>query len=347
MSTRLQPVMAASWLVIVVLVGSVLVAGREVLIPLALAVVIWQLVNAIARLYRRVRVRGQTVPRWARFVLAVLTIALGLYLALDVIAANVAQVSQASATYEESLRRMLPALYARLGIDTPPPASRLLDGIDIGGLVARLSTALGNLAGNVGLVLLYVAFLLFEQESFDRKIDALFPEPGRAGEVRRVLADIEDRIARYLWIKTLVSLATALLSWAVLKPVGVNFAEFWALLVFFLNFIPTIGSIFAVLLPALLTLLQFGEAGPALVVLAGLGAIQFVLGNLLEPRFMGSSLNLSPMVMIVSLALWGSMWGVAGMFLCVPITVMVMIVCAEFHATRPLAVLLSSTGRID
>ncbi|MDF1585083.1 AI-2E family transporter [Marinimicrococcus flavescens] len=347
MTSRLQPVLAASWLVIVVLLGGILVAGREVLIPLALAIVIWQLVNAIARLYRRVRIRGQTAPRWARFVLALVTIALGLYLAIDVIASNVAQVSQAAGAYEESLQRMLAALRARFDITAAPPASRLLEGIDIGGLVARLSSALGTLAGNIGLVLLYVVFLLFEQESFDRKIDALFPEPGRAAEVRRVLSDIEDRIARYLWIKTLLSVATAALSWAVLKPVGVTFAEFWALIVFLLNFIPTIGSIFAVLLPTLLTLLQFADAGPVLIVLAGLGSVQFVLGNLLEPRLMGSSLNLSPMVMIVSLALWGSLWGVAGMFLCVPITVMVMIVCAEFPATRPLAVLLSSTGRVD
>lgn len=185
----------------------------------------------------------------------------------------------------------------------------MLGHIDIGAWIGSISTTLGAFAGNIGLVALYVAFMLFEQESFDRKIDRLFPDPARAAEVRRLLGHMERRIERYLWIKTILSVLAAVLSWFVLLAVGVDYAAFWALIVFMLSYIPTIGAIFGVMFPALLTLLQFGAIGPFLVVTIGLGIIQFGLHNVLEPKLMGHSLNLSPVVMILSLAVWGSMWG--------------------------------------
>jgi predicted PurR-regulated permease PerM len=150
-----------------------------------------------------------------------------------------------------------------------------------------------------------------------------------------------------LWIKTLMSVATASLSWCVLAAVGCSNASFWALIIFMLNYIPFVGSLLGVLFPALLILVQFGSFGPFVTVLVGLAVIQFSLGNVLEPRLMGSSLNLSPVAIVVSLATWGGLWGVAGMFLCVPIMVSVMIVFAHFAPTRPLAILLSATGRLD
>ena len=144
-----------------------------------------------------------------------------------------------------------------------------------------------------------------------------------------------------------MSLVTAALSWAVLALIGCQNASFWALVIFMLNFIPVVGSLLSVVFPALLVLVQFGSFGPFFASLILLTAIQIGVSNVLEPRLMGSSLNLSPMAILVALAVWGGLWGVAGMFLCVPITVIVMIVCAHFQSTRPMAVLLSADGRLD
>jgi predicted PurR-regulated permease PerM len=294
-----------------------------------------------------VRIQGETAPRWARFLLAIMTIGTAGTLAINIIVGNVAAVAAAAPVYQANLERLLPQLFALVGIEQGPTLGELADRVDITAVIGPISTALGNLVGQIGLVLLYVVFMLLEQESFDRKIDALLPDPAKAAATRALLGAIEGRIETYLRIKTLISLATGALSWLVLALVGVDFAGFWGLLVFMLNFIPTIGSIVAVILPALLTLLQFATVGPVLAVLLGLGAVQFSLGNVLEPRLMGTSLNLSPLVMIVSLALWGTIWGPAGMFLCVPITVILMIVCAHFRPTRPVAILLSATGKVD
>jgi predicted PurR-regulated permease PerM len=128
--------------------------------------------------------------------------------------------------------------------------------------------------------------------------------------------------------------------------VGVDFAAFWAVMVFFFYYIPTVGSILAIVAPAVLALVQFDHLTPFLVVLLVFGTIQIVTANVVEPTIMGRTLNLSPLVVIVSLVVWGTIWGVVGMFLCVPIMVVALIVLAQFKATRPLAVLLSADGRI-
>jgi predicted PurR-regulated permease PerM len=119
------------------------------------------------------------------------------------------------------------------------------------------------------------------------------------------------------------------------------------LVVFILNYIPVLGSFVGVVLPSLLVLVQFGSFGPFFVAVMLLSIVQVGIGNFLEPRLMGSSLNLSPLAIIVSLAVWGGLWGLAGMFLCVPLTVILVIICAHFEGTRPLAVLLSAHGQPD
>jgi len=343
---NLQPVVAAAWLAIVVLTGSLLVAGRNVLIPLAVAVLIWQLVNATAERLHRIRIRGRAPRHWEQLVLGVAVVALALWLVVDLIVSNVGAVSASAPTFEANLLALLPRLAASLGLPPPASLSQVVGEIDLDVLIRSVAGTLASFAGSIGVVGLYVGFMLLEQASFDRKIDALFPAPGKAAAVRTILGDIENRVERYLWIKTLMSVLTAVLSWAVLAMIGCQNASFWALVVFMVNYIPFLGTLIGVLFPSLLVLVQFGSFGPFLAAVLGLGVIQFAIGSVLDPRLMGSSLNLSPLAILVSLAVWGGLWGVAGMFLCVPIMVIIMIVCAQFTATKPLAVLLSATGRV-
>ncbi len=344
--SNLQPVVAAAWLAIVMLTGMLLVAGRNVLIPLALAVLIWQLVNATAERLHRIRIRGRAPRHWEQLVLSVAVVALAVWLVIDLIVSNVGAVSASASIYEANLQVLLPRLAASLGLPPPESLSQLVGEFDLDVLIRSVAATLASFAGSIGVVGLYVAFMLLEQASFDRKIDALFPAPNRAATVRAVLGDIEQRVERYLWIKTLMSVLTAFLSWLVLAAIGCQNASFWALIVFMVNYIPFVGSLIGVLFPSLLVLVQFGSFGPFFAALFGLGVVQFAIGSVLDPRLMGSSLNLSPLAILVSLAVWGGLWGFAGMFLCVPIMVIVMIVCAQFATTRPLAIFLSASGRI-
>ncbi|MBT3423732.1 MAG: AI-2E family transporter, partial [Bacteroidetes bacterium] len=109
---------------------------------------------------------------------------------------------------------------------------------------------------------------------------------------------------------------------------------------------PTIGSLIATLFPSIIALVQFSSFSHFFLVLALIGAVQILVGNLLEPRIMGQTLNISPLVVIISLTFWGAIWGVLGMLLSVPIMVMLIIIFAQFENTKSIAVLLSAKGNV-
>jgi AI-2 transport protein TqsA len=138
-----------------------------------------------------------------------------------------------------------------------------------------------------------------------------------------------------------MSLATAAISFAVLKWLRVDFAETWALIVFLLNYIPSIGSTLAVVFPAILALVQFDSTWQFLLIVSTLTVTHFVIGNVIEPAYMGRTLNLSPFVVIASLVFWSMVWGVPGAFLSIPLTVAFVVVCSRIPSVRWIAVLLA------
>ncbi|MGI9239619.1 MAG: AI-2E family transporter, partial [Verrucomicrobiales bacterium] len=179
---------------------------------------------------------------------------------------------------------------------------------------------------------------------FGEKLVALVPDLARRERVRIAIAGVDREIRVYLSMKITVSLLTAVLSYIVMRLVGVSFPEFWAALIFVFNFIPYIGSTVATLLPTLQAYLQFDSIQPAVMLFVGVQTMQISVGSFLEPAMMGKSLNMSPLVVMLALTFWGIIWGIAGMFLAVPLTVVIMIVCANFESTHWVAVILSKDG---
>jgi predicted PurR-regulated permease PerM len=214
-------------------------------------------------------------------------------------------------------------------------------------ILLDISGVFTTLMSSAVLIALYVVFLFVEQHFFLQKMNALFPKSGSKQLVNNILSHIVRDTQTYLGLKTLMSLMIATGSWIIMKGVGLDFAEFWALLIFFLNYIPNIGSMIATTFPAILALIQFESWLPFIVITSGISAIQFIVGNIIEPKFLGQSLNLSALVILFALTLWGSIWGVLGMVLAVPITVMMMIIFAHFESTKPIAILLSQDGQIN
>jgi predicted PurR-regulated permease PerM len=141
-------------------------------------------------------------------------------------------------------------------------------------------------------------------------------------------------------------LLLGVLSYLVMRLYGLEFAALWAVLTTVLNFVPYVGSVLGVVFPLLMAIVQFDDPGTVLTLLLALSALQFAIGSFLDPCVMGNSLNLSPFAILVSLAVWSELWGVPGAFLAVPITAILAIVFSEFPGTQPIAVLLSSNGRL-
>lgn len=193
------------------------------------------------------------------------------------------------------------------------------------------------------IVFVYLIFLLVEKLTLPKRLQLAFGEQ-RAGHVLEVIKHINDAIMRYIAIKTWVSFVTAALSLFILIVFGIEFAALWALLIFAFNFIPYIGTLFAVLPPILLGFLQFDSYWQGIVITTGLIAVQAFTGQYLEPRLAGKSLNLSPLLILLSLSIWGFLWGIIGVILAVPLTVMCKIVLDNIPETKPVGALMSNVG---
>lgn len=335
-------------LISVCLIGYLLIIGKTLIIPLVIAIFIWHLLNTINEAVRRIPKVEEKFPEWFTMLVAILILAFLVRMLIDIISNNVNEVIAAAPRYQENLTRIANVVDARFHIfKALASVDDFIKGLSVQGIVVGVYSVFTLITGSAVLISLYVGFLFVEQHFFRQKLNVLFPQKEHRFLVDNILGHIVRDTQTYLGIKTLLSLIVSVSSWIIMKVVGLDFAEFWALLIFFLNFIPNIGAIVATAFPALLALIQFQSWWPFIIITSAIVLIEFVVGNLAEPRFLGKSLNLSPLVILFALALWGAMWGVLGMFLSVPITVTMMIVLAHFETTRPLAIMLSQDGQIN
>jgi predicted PurR-regulated permease PerM len=160
-----------------------------------------------------------------------------------------------------------------------------------------------------------------------------------------MLKNINSQIQRYLIAKGLISLATGLLFYIVLQAFNVEFALIWSLSAFLLNFIPNIGSVIATILPLPIVYIQFGHFSTVFWVALFLVVIQVIIGNFIDPRIVGKSLHLSPLVVLFSLMFWGWLWGFIGMFLAVPIAVIIKIIFENSRSLKFLSILMDYSPR--
>ena len=198
-------------------------------------------------------------------------------------------------------------------------------------------------AGNTFLVLLFMLFILAGSGELGVKVGRAYP-PSIAKRINFVTHNISQQVRQYLVAKTLVSLGTGLLIFLVLWIFGVDYPIFWGFLAFLLNYIPNIGSFIAVVLPFGFALLQFDTFTIPVVTALLMWLIQMIMGNVVDPRLMAFSLNLSPLLVIVSLIFWGWLWGVTGMILAVPLTATLKIFFENIETLHPIAVLMGSVN---
>ena len=346
---RLQAV--AYGMILTVLTGWVLYTGKDVFVPVAFGIVVVYIVSGLANLLSRIPFLASVLTTRIRYVVSVLAIAAGLAFVASLIIATIDRFVDNSAQYQAALINLIQSVGGRFGVQTEPTWTSLreyvLQRIRVSELLGSTATVILSIASSVILVFLYAAFLLVEQSVFPDKIDRLSNDPVGASRIRRIISSINTRIGRYLALKTVLGIAVGVLSLIVMKILGIEFAAFLALLTALLNYIPYIGSVLSVLFPVVVAVVQFGDLNVALVALALLSVLQFVNGNLLDPYLMGNSLNLSPFVIVFSLAVWTALWGIPGALLAVPFAAILLIVFSESRATRPIAILLSRDGRLS
>jgi predicted PurR-regulated permease PerM len=314
----------------------------DVLTQFALAMILWLVIDGFARMLGE---RVPKLPRQASLAVALLLVIGAAIGVVVVVADNVGGFTFHTDAYEARLDALAAAAYRLFGLPgAAPTVGDLLARANPQVLVQTIAGRIQALASDAVFIFIYLGFLFAAAATFPAKLDSIFPAPEARERTRRMLTSIRISMERYLWVQTVASVIITALTFVTLQLLGMQNALLWSFIIFFLNYIPTIGSFVAVALTGIFALVQMPSLGGAVGVIAGVGLWQFVIGNFVQPRMTGDSLNLSTLVVLLALAVWGSLWGITGAFLAAPLTVMMMIILAQFPDTRWMAVLLSADG---
>ncbi len=334
-----------SLLTITIIVG-LLIFAQSILIPFVIALLIWFVVKKTRNLLDKSFFIKRNIPRWIKTFLASFFIFGFLFFIFKIMSSNIENLANSFSNYSNNMDNLLTLINKTFNIDIDDKVKEYIATNNFSSQFKSIANSLSVGLGNFVMIIFYVTFLFFEENFFKDKIRRIFSEEKKYQNVLQIFKKIDKSMASYISLKSLVNVLSAILSFVILFYSGIDSPIFWAFIIFIFNFIPAIGPIFGTLLPSIYALLQFGDFGPSLIILFGVGITVLTIGSLVEPRIMGNSLNISPLVTIISLSVWGSIWGVIGMLLCVPITVAMIIIFAQFEKTKSIAVLLSEKGVI-
>jgi len=322
--------------------GAALYWMRDILTPLALAVFLAVMIDSFTRVLSE-RVPG--FPRRMALPSAIILSIAFLVLSIWVVAENGAGFVGQLRDYAPRLNDLIAKVAGVVGVKVAPTLGDLINQLNPQRYIGAAAQSLQNFAANAVLVLIYLGFIVASRRGFSRKIVAMFPSHDERDGAMALFHRIRDGIEQYLWIQTVTGLMIAAAAYAVMALVGLEQAMFWAFLIFVASYIPIVGGAVGCVLPPLFALMQFPDSfWPAIILFSALQIIYFVVANVITPRMQGDSLNMDPTVVLLSLAVWGALWGVTGMFLSTPLTVAMMLILAQFTGTRWIAILLSEDG---
>ena len=318
-----------------VAMAAALLYTRPVMVPFVLAIFISYLVSPLVDILR-IRVR---LPKAVAVLITLLVAAALITLLALLIITSTRGLLENVDVYRTRIVGLAERTFDvlnRQGIDLGQ--GELLQGLrefnildlPILGFVRSTAGSVVSLVTNFVLVLIFVIYLLIGRH----------PNQFRHG----FYAEIDRKVRSYIVIKFITSATTGLLTWIILSLFGLDLALVFGVMAFLLNFIPSIGSAIATLLPLPVALIQF-ESGVAVTMIVLLpGTVQFTIGNVIEPLVMGEGLDLHPVTILMALVFWGLLWGIVGMLLAVPMTAVLRIVLGRMEITRPVAELLA--GRL-
>jgi predicted PurR-regulated permease PerM len=331
-------------IIVTFLCGWILILGKSIILPFMVALFMSFLFNPL--MSRLVRWK---FPAPLALTLTLFTAFLILYLLGMLIYSNIQLFAEQFPVYQEKVIGFLKDFSTQYEEWSGKPFNwKFSENIDwigtlqnspvTGGLLSGVG-AFFSVAGNLVMVIIFMAYLLAGRRKLSLKIHHAFSKE-KAGQMVAIFENVTDQIQRYMIAKTIISLASAILCIIVFYSFGLDFAIFWGFIIFILNYIPNIGSAISTIMPILFGMFQFASFSRALWMSIVLMLVQMISGNIIEPKFMGKSLNLSPLMVILFLIFWGFIWGITGMILAVPILVAFTIIVENVDSLRFLSVFL-------
>lgn len=316
----------------------------DILTPLALAIFLAVMIDGFARV---LQTRLPGVSRRAATPLAVVLSVVIFGGAAVFVVDNATSFATQLVAYAPRLDGLLARLASLIGLEVPPTIEQLTRQLNPASYLGQIARSLQGFASTAAFVLIYLGFILASRHGWERKAVGLFPHREERQDAIAAFLRIRNGVEQYLWVQTVTGLMIAVASWAAMAGVGLDNALFWAILIFIASYIPIVGGVVGVALPPIFALVQFDTLWQAIVLFAVLQTVTLFVGNVVQPRMQSRSLNVDPIVLLLALAFWTVVWGLTGAFLSTPLTVMAMVILAQFPGTRWIAVLLSDDGDPD
>lgn len=275
------------------------------------------------------------------FLLTIILYVLIFWIISKIINTNIESIVEKSSFYQDQLRYIIDKTVAKFWIKEWEFYQKMWWYIDLPTLFSNMATLVTNIISYLWIITFYLVFIVLEYKFFTKKLNMIMKDSVNKKKILDIIHEVKQDIKTYFFIKTFVSFLTWFFAYILMKLIWLDFALFWAFLVFLLNFIPNIWSIIAAFFPIVLSLVQFNDYYHFFIVLWWLISINTVMWNFVEPILTWNKLNLSPLVTLIALVFWWSIWWIPGMFLSVPIMFIISIVFSKFEETKGIAILLS------
>lgn len=275
------------------------------------------------------------------FILNIMLYGIIFWVMYKIINSNIQDIVSKSWFYQDQFRFLIDKNVARFNIEEWEFYQKLWSYVNFQDIFTNMASLITNMLGYIWTTLFYLIFILLEYKFFSKKITLMIENDEKRRKVLEIINKIKKDIKTYFTIKIFISFCSASLYYIVMRSIWLDFAMFWAFFLFILNFIPNIWSIIAIFFPMVLSLIQFDSFYYFFVMVITFISIEMIMWNIIEPKLTGNKLNLSPLVILLALVFWWSIWGIVGMLLSVPIMVIINIILSKFDETKPIAILLS------
>lgn len=317
---------------------------RDILIPFVIAFVLAVVVDALVQLIHR---HWPAAPKWVVSGLAALLVIVSTAVGIYVLSAGAVRLVANGPALLDRLDRLAMAIGLALHLSKPMHLEAVVGSLDMKQVASFILAGLQGVGGTLVLIIIYFGFMVFGRARIAAKHDAMSSTSHAARSPNEVIARISGDIRTYLWVQTVTGAMITAASTAVMLAVGLDNVAFWTVVIFLLTFIPNIGVTLGSVAPALTALLQFPSTWQAIAIFAVIQVAAFVVGNMIYPKMQAETQNIDPVATIFALSFWTLLWGISGAFLAVPLTLVLMMIFAQFDNTKWVAALLSNDGKPD